>query len=64
MFLMKFNQNIEKKFFLNVKFKFFIRDIILNVCYILDIYFFEFIKEYKEYVEIFMKNMYFILKEI
>lgn len=64
MFLMKFNQNIEKKFFLNVKFKFFIRDIILNVCYILDIYYFEFINEYKEYVEIFMKNMYFILKEI
>lgn len=39
------------------------RDIILNACYILDIHSFESINEYKEHVETFMKNMYFILKE-
>lgn len=60
---MKFNQNTEKKPFLNVKPKPSTRDIILNACYILDIHSFESINEYKEHVETFMKNMYFILKE-
>lgn len=60
---MKFNQNTEKKPFLNVKPKPSTRDIILNTCYILDIHSFESINEYKEHVETFMKNMYFILKE-
>lgn len=50
---MKFNQNTETS----------TRDIILNACYILDIHSFESINEYKEHVETFMKNMYFILKE-
>lgn len=54
---MKFNQNTEKKPFLNVKPKPSTRDIILNAHY------FESINEYKEHVETFMKNMYFILKE-
>lgn len=51
------------RIFLNVKPKPSTRDILLNACYILDIHSFESINEYKEHVETFMKNMYFILKE-